>query len=99
MFDLTPINVTGESNFGVSGSPKLSGKQKEEANSKMTYFRLKYAIERALQAAGQRHEQRMVKERAGRRMPGGKAREVWSSMLEYKWYLRAQSDAGLLTPP
>jgi hypothetical protein len=68
----------------------------------MIPFRLDYVIERMLQAtnpASGRRERRMIKELAGVRLPERKAREVWSSILEHKWYLgeRLNRDVGLRT--
>ena len=68
----------------------------------MLPFRLNYVIERTLQAtnpASGRYERRMIKELAGVRLPEQKAREVWSSILEHKWYLseRLNRDVGLRT--
>ena|SRR6266550_2446716 len=68
----------------------------------MIPFRLDYVIERTLQAirpASGRHERQMIKELAGVRLPERKAREVWSSILEHKWYLgeRLNRDVGLRT--
>jgi len=41
----------------------------------------------------------MIKELAGVRVPKQRAREVWSSILEHKWYLgeRLNRDVGLRT--
>jgi hypothetical protein len=68
----------------------------------MIPFRLDYVIERTLQAASLtvgRREQRIIKEMTGVRLPRGKAREVWSSILDHKWYLgeRLNRDVGLRT--
>jgi hypothetical protein len=68
----------------------------------MIPFRLDYVIERMFQLANPasgRHEWRMIKEYTGVRLPKGNAREVWSSILEHKWYLgeRLNRDVGLRT--
>ncbi len=68
----------------------------------MIPFRLDYVIERTLQATNLtsgRRERRMIKELTGVRLPERKAREVWSSILEHKWYLgeRLNRDVGLRT--
>ena len=68
----------------------------------MIPFRLDYVIERTLQAinpASGRRERRMIKGLTGVRLPERKAREVWASILEHKWYLgeRLNRDVGLRT--
>src|SRR3954470_8974517 len=68
----------------------------------MIPFRLDYVIERTLRASnsasGQR-ERRIIKDLTGIRLPKSNAREVWSSILEHKWYLgeRLNRDVGLRT--
>jgi Domain of unknown function (DUF4032) len=69
---------------------------------RMIPFRLEYIIERTLQLANSdsgRLEWRMIKELTGVKLPKGKARAVWSSILEHKWYLveRLNRDVGLRT--
>ena len=66
----------------------------------MLPFRLDYVIDRMLKTANPasgRPERRMIKELAGVRLPEQKAREVWASILEHKWYLgeRLNRDVGL----
>ncbi|MGH9969745.1 MAG: DUF4032 domain-containing protein [Pyrinomonadaceae bacterium] len=68
----------------------------------MIPFRLDHVIERMLRAtnpARGRRERRMIKELTGVRLPEANAREVWSSILEHKWYLgeRLNRDVGLRT--
>jgi Domain of unknown function (DUF4032) len=68
----------------------------------MIAFRLDYVIERMLQASGMadgQHEQQMIKDLTGVRLPKSNARKVWSSILEHKWYLgeRLNRDVGLRT--
>jgi hypothetical protein len=68
----------------------------------MIPFRMDYVIERTLEATNPesgRRERRIIKELAGVRLPKRKAREVWSSILEHKWYLgeRLNRDVGLRT--
>ena len=68
----------------------------------MIPFRLDYVIERSLKAAiraSGRRERRMIKELTGARMDRTHALEVWSSILEHKWYLgeRLNRDVGLRT--
>jgi len=68
----------------------------------MIPFRLEYVIERTLHLANSasgRRERRMIKELTGVRLPEANAREVWSSILEHKWYLgeRLNRDVGLRT--
>lgn len=68
----------------------------------MIPFRLDYVIERSLKmvnAASGRRERRMIKKLTGVRIEGKEAREVWSSILEHKWYLgeRLDRDVGLRT--
>ena len=68
----------------------------------MLPFRLEYVIERTLKAtnpASGRKEQRIIKKLSGVRLSEKKAREVWSSILEHKWYLgeRLNRDVGLRT--
>jgi hypothetical protein len=68
----------------------------------MIPFRLDYVIERTLETANPargRRERRMIKELTGMRLPERKAREVWPSILEHKWYLseRLNRDVGLRT--
>jgi len=84
------------------GERKRSGQPEKRENSRMIPFRLDYVIERTLQAtnlASGRRERRMIKELTGVRLPDRKAREVWSSILEHKWYLgeRLNRDVGLRT--
>jgi uncharacterized protein DUF4032 len=66
----------------------------------MIPFRLDYVIERTLQLANSangRRERRMIIKLTGVRLPKANAREVWSSILEHKWYLgeRLNRDVGL----
>ena len=68
----------------------------------MLLFRLDYVIERTLHAlnpASGRREQRIIKDLTGVRVAERNAREVWSSILEHKWYLgeRLNRDVGLRT--
>ena len=68
----------------------------------MILFRLDYVIEQTLQAtnpASGHRERRMIKELTGVPLPQRKALEVWSSILEHKWYLgeRLNRDVGLRT--
>lgn len=68
----------------------------------MIPFRLDYVIERTLHAlnpASGRRERRMIAELTGVRLPEVNALEVWSSILEHKWYLgeRLNRDVGLRT--
>lgn len=68
----------------------------------MIPFRLDYVIERIFQLenpASGRRERRMIKELTGVTLDEGHAREVWSSVLEHKWYLgeRLNRDVGLRT--
>jgi hypothetical protein len=68
----------------------------------MIPFRLEYVIERTLHLADSdsgRRERRMIKELTGVRLSEANAREVWSSILEHKWYLgeRLNRDVGLRT--
>ncbi len=66
----------------------------------MIPFRLEYVIERLVYAASPisgRREQRMIKALTGIKVAEPHAREVWSSILEHKWYLgeRLNRDVGL----
>lgn len=68
----------------------------------MIPFRLDYVIERTLRPANSangRRERRMIRELTGVRLPARNATEVWSSILEHKWYLGEQldRDVGLRT--
>ena len=68
----------------------------------MIPFRLEYVIEQLLRGANSkngRRERRMIKELVGVRLPERKAREVWPSILEHKWYLseRLNRDVGART--
>jgi hypothetical protein len=68
----------------------------------MIPFRLDYVIERTLHAlnpASGRREQRIIKNLTGVRLTERNAREVWSSILDHKWYLgeRLNRDVGLRT--
>ena len=68
----------------------------------MIPFRLDYVIERSLKVANHasgRRERRMIKEFTGVRLDRAHALEVWSSILEHKWYLgeRLNRDVGLRT--
>jgi Domain of unknown function (DUF4032) len=68
----------------------------------MIPFRLDYVIERTLQTinpASGRRERRMINDLTGVRVPDRKAREIWPSILEHKWYLgeRLNRDVGLRT--
>ena len=65
-------------------------------------FRLEYVIERTIHLANSvngRRERRMINKLTGVRLPEANAREVWSSILEHKWYLgeRLNRDVGLRT--
>lgn len=68
----------------------------------MIPFRLDYVIERTLHAVNPtsgRREQRIIRSLTGVRLTERNAREVWSSILEHKWYLgeRLNRDVGLRT--
>ena len=68
----------------------------------MIPFRLDYVIERTVKLASPTrdlHERRMIKRLTGVRVSKVNAREVWSSILEHKWYLgeRLNRDVGLRT--
>ena len=68
----------------------------------MIPFRLDYIIERLLQAGNStngRRQQKIIRELTGVRVTERNAREVWSSILEHKWYLgeRLNRDVGLRT--
>lgn len=73
-----------------------------EVNPGMIPFRLDYVIERmryAMNQASGRREQRLIRDLTGVRLTERNAREVWSSILEHKWYLgeRLNRDVGLRT--
>jgi hypothetical protein len=68
----------------------------------MIPFRLDYVIERtllALNTANGRREQRIIRKLTGVRLTDRNAHQVWSSILEHKWYLseRLNRDVGLRT--
>lgn len=73
-----------------------------EVNPAMIPFRLDYVIERmryAMNPSSGRREQRLIRDLTGVRLTERNAREVWSSILEHKWYLgeRLNRDVGLRT--
>ncbi len=68
----------------------------------MIPFPLDYVIERVLLAEDHnsgRREQRMINELTGVRLDKQRARQVWSAILDHKWYLGEQlnRDVGLRT--
>jgi len=66
----------------------------------MLPFRLEYVIEKLLQEdTSGRRERKLIKNLTGLRLTEQHAREVWSAIMEHKWYLgeRLNRDVGLRT--